>query len=198
MHPLGEAGGAEKELLVEVDGLQTELVQPVDGLGAGSLCGVMQVEAVGGAEVACTCCQLPPELGALGVAGEVEHAAEELGAVDVEVFEGRVAVAVAVVAEAGGEFLDMPGRLGVFEVEAGQDGELAAGPRNQGGFLSAGERGLAGESAQAVGLVERAAGTQGVTGLGKDLFDSVGGTGSVEFCSAHGVSPSCPSRCHRR
>ncbi|CAM5367753.1 hypothetical protein STENM223S_05421 [Streptomyces tendae] len=56
--------------------------------------------------------QFPPELGALGVVGEVEHAAEELGAVDVEVCEGGVAVAVSVVAEADSELFDVPGRRG--------------------------------------------------------------------------------------
>ncbi|CAM5736433.1 hypothetical protein STENM223S_07692 [Streptomyces tendae] len=89
VHPLGEAGGAQEKLLIEVDGLQTQLVQPVHGLGAGSQRGVVEVEAVGGAEVAGAGGQFPPELGALGVVGEVEHAAEELGAVDVEVCEGR-------------------------------------------------------------------------------------------------------------
>jgi len=83
VHPLGEAGSTEEELFVEVDGLQTQLVQPVGGLGAGSLCRVVKVEAVGGAEVTGACGQFPPELGALGVVGEVEHAAEELGPVDV-------------------------------------------------------------------------------------------------------------------
>ncbi|MEW2451948.1 hypothetical protein AB0896_31045 [Streptomyces parvulus] len=97
----------------------------------------------------------------------MEHAAEELGAIDVEVFDGRMAVAVAVIAEAGCEPLDVPSGLGVLEVEAGQDGELASASRDQGGFAGGRQGGFAGEAAQAVGFVEgAAAGAQGFAGLG--------------------------------
>lgn len=98
IHPFHEAAGAQQEYLVDVGVSPAQRVDPMHGFGAGTLPEMVQVEAVDGANVVGAGGKFPPELGAEGAAGQVQHAAEEVGAVEVEICRQRLGGVVAVVA----------------------------------------------------------------------------------------------------
>ncbi|WP_143665002.1 hypothetical protein [Streptomyces sp. TLI_55] len=109
----------------------------------------------------------------------MEHAAEQVGAVEIEVLGRRLGRGVvAVVAEAGGEFPNVGGCVLVAQEQAGHDGQLVAGPGDRGGAFERGRFGLAGQPAKSCGFVERAAAGLEFLARGReDLIEGSGGTG---------------------
>ena len=83
-----------------------ELFEPVAGFLQLAQLQVVQVQAVRGGAVPGAGRQLPPERGALGVSGQVEHAGEDQGAVDVHVLKRGALVRGTVGADLLGQALD--------------------------------------------------------------------------------------------
>ncbi|WP_172387192.1 hypothetical protein [Streptomyces sp. MNP-20] len=167
----GELADAGDEVVVgSVQGV-LKLVEPMVGFGGLAASEVVQVQAVGSAAVAGPGGELPPELGAFGMVGEVEHAGEDVGAVYVEVLQ-RAGPLLGAAADGLGEALHVGGGTRLVEAPAHDDRQLVACPGHR-GHLSGGQdvSGVLGQAAQARADVERAAlDRQLRSGLVQSLF----------------------------
>jgi hypothetical protein len=126
-----------------VEDVVGDFVQPVPCLPGFAEGEVVQVQAVGRGAVAGAGGELPPELGALRVVGEVEQAGEDEGAVDVQVtvVGGRFGFL--------GEAVDVVGGVGSVENPAAYDGQPLSGLGGEDG-VRVGMRASARRSSMAV------------------------------------------------
>nr|AHE38758.1 hypothetical protein pFRL2_83c [Streptomyces sp. FR1] len=174
-----------------VENVVGDLVQPVPCLPRLSEGEVVQVQAVGGGPVAGPGSELPPELGALTVVGQVEQAGEDEGTVDVQVVHSRRVVFL-------GEAVDVVGGVGLVEDPAADHGQSLPGLGGADGVrVRLGRDGgrVGGEAAQGGADVEAVTRPGGDAGVGQEFVD--GGHCPAPFLFLPGAAGR-PSRMRRR